>query len=83
MGRMERCKQYVWTSNAVHGAAAADALDTTSDSSGQFVLACTSWLQGTFSIIEDEAIALMEATKEVKRRDFANVIFDTVSKSFL
>ncbi|PNX98610.1 hypothetical protein L195_g021860 [Trifolium pratense] len=37
------------------------------DSSGQFVMACTSWLQGRFSIIEDEAIALMEAMKEVKR----------------
>ncbi|GAU47116.1 hypothetical protein TSUD_98930 [Trifolium subterraneum] len=51
------------------------------DSSSQFVLAGTFWLHGRFSIIEGEAIALMEAMKEVKSRGFANVIFETNSKN--
>ncbi|PNY13030.1 hypothetical protein L195_g009677, partial [Trifolium pratense] len=37
---------------------------------GQFVSAVTSWLQGRYSIIEGEAIAMMEAMKEVVQRGF-------------
>ncbi|GAU48916.1 hypothetical protein TSUD_301710 [Trifolium subterraneum] len=36
------------------------------DHTGQFTMAGTSWIQGRCSIIEGEAIALMEAMKEVK-----------------
>jgi hypothetical protein len=48
---------------------------------GSFCIGRSSWLQGKFSIIEGEAIALMVTMKEVKRRGFANVIFETDSKS--
>ncbi|CAJ2644603.1 unnamed protein product [Trifolium pratense] len=50
------------------------------DHTGQFVMAGTSWNQGRCSIIEGEAIALLEAMTEAARRGITNVIFETDSK---
>ncbi|PNX82461.1 replication protein A 70 kDa DNA-binding subunit [Trifolium pratense] len=45
------------------------------DHTGQFVMAGTSWNQGRCSIIEGEAIALLEAMTEAARRGITNVKF--------
>ncbi|GAU38425.1 hypothetical protein TSUD_396050 [Trifolium subterraneum] len=50
------------------------------DHAGQFIMAGTSWDQGKCSIIEGETIALLEAMKEMARRGFIYVIFETDSK---
>jgi ribonuclease HI len=51
------------------------------DHLGRFVMAETTWVDGKYSIIEGEAIALLEALKAMKRRSISNVIFETDSKS--
>ncbi|PNX89834.1 hypothetical protein L195_g045956 [Trifolium pratense] len=43
-------------------------------------MAGTSWTRGRCTIIEEEALALMEAMKEVASRGINNVIFETDSK---
>ncbi|GAU23949.1 hypothetical protein TSUD_181380 [Trifolium subterraneum] len=50
------------------------------DHMGQFVIAGTSWIQGKYSTIEGESIALLEAMKELGERDFSNVIFEPTQK---
>jgi ribonuclease HI len=44
-------------------------------------MAGTTWNQGKCSIIEGEAIALLEAKKEVEHKGFTQVIFETDSKN--
>ncbi|MCI23364.1 cytochrome P450, partial [Trifolium medium] len=51
------------------------------DHSGLFVLEGTSWREGNCSIIEGEAIALLEAMREVEHRGITHVVFETDSKS--
>jgi hypothetical protein len=46
-------------------------------------MAGTSWIQGKYSIIQGEAIALLEAMKELGQKGFTNVIFETDSKSIV
>ncbi|GAU41624.1 hypothetical protein TSUD_81100 [Trifolium subterraneum] len=50
------------------------------DHAGQFIMAGTSWEQGKCSIIEGEAITLLETMKEMTRRGLTYVIFETDSK---
>ncbi|PNX89211.1 cytochrome p450 [Trifolium pratense] len=45
------------------------------DSSGQFVMAGTAWNQGNCSIVEGEAIALLEAMKQMKQCGITHVNF--------
>ncbi|KAK2384992.1 putative mitochondrial protein [Trifolium repens] len=47
------------------------------DHRGQFVLGGSSWIDGRCSSYEGEALALLEAIKELQQRGFANVIFET------
>ncbi|MCI12862.1 cytochrome P450, partial [Trifolium medium] len=47
------------------------------DCRGQFVLGGSSWIFGKCSVIEGEAIALLEAMKELQHRGFNSVIFET------
>jgi ribonuclease HI len=51
------------------------------DHMGRFVMAETTWVDGNYSIIEGEAIALLEAMKSMEQRRISNVIFETDSKS--
>ncbi|MCH87069.1 cytochrome P450, partial [Trifolium medium] len=51
------------------------------DQFGQFVMAGTSWNQGKCSIIEGEAIALLEAMKTMEQRGMSHVIFETDSRN--
>jgi ribonuclease HI len=51
------------------------------DHMGRFVMAGTTWLEGNYSIIEGEAIALLEAMKVMEQRHISNVIFETDSKN--
>jgi ribonuclease HI len=51
------------------------------DHTGSFVMTETTWLDGNYSIIEGEAIALLEAMKAMEQRHITNVIFETDSKS--
>jgi ribonuclease HI len=44
-------------------------------------MAGTTWLHGNYSIIEGEAIALLEAMKAMEQRRISNVIFETDAKS--
>jgi ribonuclease HI len=44
-------------------------------------LAETTWFDGNYSIIEGEAITLLEAMKAMEERHITNVIFETDSKS--
>jgi hypothetical protein len=44
-------------------------------------MAETTWLDGNYSIIEDEAISLFEAMKAMEQRRISHVIFETDSKS--
>jgi ribonuclease HI len=47
------------------------------DYRGQFVLGGSSWIHGICSSNEGEALALLEAMKELQLRGFENVIFET------
>jgi ribonuclease HI len=47
----------------------------------RFVIAETTWLDGNYSIIEGEALALLEAMKAMEQRRITNMIFETDSKS--
>jgi ribonuclease HI len=47
------------------------------DHRGQFVLGGSSWIDGRCSPYEGEALALLEAIKELQQRGFTNVIFET------
>jgi ribonuclease HI len=47
------------------------------DHRGQFVLGGSSWINGKCSSHEGEALALLEAMKELQQRGFNNVIFET------
>ncbi|PNX71836.1 cytochrome p450, partial [Trifolium pratense] len=51
------------------------------DHMGRFILAGSSWIQGKCSTIEGEAIAMLEAMKELEQRGFTNVMFETDSKN--
>jgi ribonuclease HI len=48
---------------------------------GRFVMAETTWLDGSCSIVEGESIALLEALKVMVQRGYSHVIFETDSKS--
>jgi ribonuclease HI len=47
------------------------------DDSGQFIRAGTHWLRGELSIIEAEALALLEAMRTTCQMNMQNVIFET------
>ncbi|CAJ2642321.1 unnamed protein product [Trifolium pratense] len=51
------------------------------DHLGRFVLAETTWMDGSCSVIEGESIALLEALKSLSQRGISHVIFETDSKS--
>ncbi|XP_045792146.1 uncharacterized protein LOC123886917 [Trifolium pratense] len=51
------------------------------DHRGKFILGGTSWIQGRCSTNEGEAIAMLEAMKELSQKDFRNVIFETDSQN--
>jgi hypothetical protein len=51
------------------------------DHLGRFIMAGTKWLHANFSIIEGEAIALLEAMKAMEQWRISNVIFETDAKS--
>ncbi|MCI31515.1 ribonuclease H protein, partial [Trifolium medium] len=51
------------------------------DHRGQYVMAGSSWRQGNCPIIEGEAMAMIEAMKEMEQRGFAHVIFESDSKN--
>jgi ribonuclease HI len=50
------------------------------DHLGRFIMAETTWIDGSCSIIEGESIALLEALKGMRQRGFSQVIFETDSK---
>jgi ribonuclease HI len=64
-----------------------DAHNTTSagwilrNNMGNFVMAGTAWYQGKYSIIEGEAMALLEAMKTMEQNGFSHVIYETDSKN--
>ncbi|PNX91325.1 cytochrome p450, partial [Trifolium pratense] len=51
------------------------------DHMGRFILAETTWMDGSCSIIEGESIALLEALKTMGQRGISHVIFESDSKS--
>jgi ribonuclease HI len=51
------------------------------DHRGCFVMAETTWIDGSCSIVEGESIALLEALKVLSQRGYSHVIFETDSKS--
>jgi hypothetical protein len=51
------------------------------DHDGRFVVVGISWKYGSCFIIEGEAMALLDAMKEVERIDLRNVIFEIDFKS--
>jgi hypothetical protein len=51
------------------------------DHMGRFVMAETTWLDGSCSIVEGESIALLEALKVMVQKGYSHVIFETDSKS--
>ncbi|MCH81027.1 cytochrome P450, partial [Trifolium medium] len=51
------------------------------DHLGRFILAETTWMDGNCSILEGEAIALLEALKVMTQRGISHVIFETDSKT--
>jgi hypothetical protein len=51
------------------------------DHRGYFVLGGSSWIDGRCSSNEGEALALLEAMKELQQRGFNNVIFETDLKT--
>jgi hypothetical protein len=53
------------------------------DSLGRFVMAGTTWLEGSCSIIEGEAMALQEALQAMQVRGLSHVLFETDSKSLV
>jgi ribonuclease HI len=48
-----------------------------------FVVACTSWIEGNCSVIEGEAIALLDALLQLEQRGTSHVIVETDSKSLV
>jgi ribonuclease HI len=46
-----------------------------------FIMAKTTWIDGSCSIVEGESIALLEALKVLSQRGYSRVIFETNSKS--
>jgi ribonuclease HI len=48
-----------------------------------FVSAGTSWLEGSCSVIEGEAIALLDALHQLEQRGVSHVIVETDSKSLV
>jgi ribonuclease HI len=48
---------------------------------GNFVLAGTAWYQGKWSIIEGEAMALLEAMRTMEQNGITHVIFESDSKN--
>jgi ribonuclease HI len=48
---------------------------------GRFVMAETTWLDRSCSIMEGESIALLQALKVMVQRGYSHVIFETDSKS--
>jgi hypothetical protein len=51
------------------------------DHMGRFIMAATTWMDGNYSVVEGEAIALTEALKVVEQKGISQVIFETGSKS--
>jgi ribonuclease HI len=51
------------------------------DHLGRFVLAGTHWKDGSCSVVEGEALALLQAMKEMELRGITQVIFETDSKN--
>jgi hypothetical protein len=51
------------------------------DHRGCFIMAETTWIDGSCSIVEGESIALLEALKVLSQRGYSRVIFETNSKS--
>jgi hypothetical protein len=51
------------------------------DHLGRFVMAETTWFEGNCSIVEGEAIAMLEALKAMRLRDMQHVIFESDSKN--
>jgi ribonuclease HI len=51
------------------------------DHIGRFVMAETTWIDGSCSIVEGESIALLEALKVMGQRGYSHVIFETDSKN--
>jgi ribonuclease HI len=47
---------------------------------GHFVMAETTWIDGSCSIVEGESIALLEALEVMRQRGFSHVVFETDSK---
>jgi ribonuclease HI len=53
------------------------------DHRGQFVLGGTSWIYGNCTSNEGEALALLEAMKELQQRGFNDVIFETDAQNIV
>jgi ribonuclease HI len=53
------------------------------DHRGNFVVGGSSWINGTCSSNEGEAIALLEAMREVQHRGYNNVIFETDAQNIV
>jgi ribonuclease HI len=51
------------------------------DHEGRFVAAETTWLAGSYSIMEGEALALHEALKAMHIRGISQVVFESDAKS--
>jgi ribonuclease HI len=51
------------------------------DHSGRFIAAETSWINGNCSVLEGEAIALIEALRAMDQRGISHVIIESDSKS--
>jgi ribonuclease HI len=50
------------------------------DHLGRFIMAETTWIDGSCSIVEGESIALLEALKVMEQKGYSHVIFETDSK---
>jgi ribonuclease HI len=53
------------------------------DHHGRFMLAGSSWFEGSCSVIEGEAIALLDALRQLEQKGFSHVIVETDSKSLV
>jgi hypothetical protein len=51
------------------------------DHMGRFVMAETTWVDGNYSVIEGEALALAEALRAMEQQHISHVIFESDSKS--
>jgi ribonuclease HI len=51
------------------------------DHLGRFVMAETTWFEGNYSVVEGEALALIEALKAMQLRNIQHVLFETDSKT--